>query len=130
MHYTLLLHYPERSSGDISDEEVRQGMNSFDKWAKEIEHAGHLVSAQMLQRTDETMTVQIIGETLEVSDGPAWVVDAPIGGIIMLDVPDDGEALAWARRAPSVAWGPVEVRGTMVRFTEGEWRPEEVAAAG
>ena len=122
MRYTLLLHYPERA-GDISDEEVRQGMNSFDKWAKDLNGAGALVSAEMFQHTPETTTVQLVNETIQVNEGPADDVPDPIGGVVVIDVADHGDAVYWAKHAPSLAWGPVEIRGGMVRFTEGEWHP-------
>ena len=40
----------------------------------------------------------------------------------MIDVADLDEALDWAKRAPSVAWGHVEVRPTATRFVDGAWQ--------
>ena len=51
----------------------------------------------------------------------AGVEDAPIGGIFVIDVESEGDAFSWAHRAPSIAWGPVEVREVQTVFRDGEW---------
>jgi hypothetical protein len=125
MHYTMLLRYPERPADELSEDEVQVSLGTFDRWAKEMAHAGVLVSAEILQRSPDTVTLRIEGESLLELEGPAESSADSIGGIVVIDVAEHGDALAWARRAPSIAWGPVELRGAMVRFTDGEWRPEE-----
>jgi len=47
----------------------------------------------------------------------------PLGGAIMIDVPDEATAIDWAMRAPSLDWGPVEVRSTMASYADGAWGP-------
>ena len=125
MHYTLLLHYPERPREDLTDEEMLNGMNMFNKFAQELDHDNILVSAEMLQRSPETVTVRLVGETLESIDGPAEELHAPLGGIIVIDVDNQEQAIRYAHRAPSMAWGPVEVRGAMARFVDGAWQSIE-----
>jgi hypothetical protein len=41
----------------------------------------------------------------------------------VIDVPDLDAALGWAAKAPSVAWGAVEVRPGSVFYGDGAWRP-------
>ena len=125
MHYSLLLHYPERPRDDLTPEEMRNGMNYFDRFAKELETAGVLVSAEMFERSPQTVTVRLVDETIEEIDGPEEEVHAPLGGIIVIDVDNQAQAIRYAHRAPSMAWGPVEVRGAMARYVDGEWRSEE-----
>ncbi len=86
MHYSLLLHYPERPREDLTEEEMRNGMNYFDRFAKELATAGVLVSAEMFERSPETVTVRLVGETIEELDGPEEDEHAPPGGIFVIDV--------------------------------------------
>ena len=125
MHYTLLLHYPERPREDLTPEEMRNGMNYFDRFAKELDNAGVLVSAEMLERSPETVTVRLVNETIEEIDGPSEDPEAPLGGIIVIDVDNQEQAIRYAHRVPSMAWGPIEVRGSLARFVDGEWQSIE-----
>src|SRR4029450_10590854 len=125
MHYSLLLHFPERPREDLTPEEMRNGMNYFDRFVKELEAAGVLVSAELFESSSETVTVRLVNETIEELDGPEEEVHAPLGGIIVIDVDNHQQAVRYAHRAPSMVWGPTEIRGTMPRFVDGEWRAEQ-----
>ena len=125
MHYSLLLHFPERPREDLTPEEMRNGMNYFNRFALELDTAGVLVSAELLERSPETVTVRLVDETIEEVDGPEEEFHAPLGGIIVIDVDNQEQAIRYAHRAPSMVWGPIEVRGTMARWVDGEWREEQ-----
>ena len=125
MHYTLLLHYPERPREDLTPEEMRNGMNYFDRFAKELDNAGVLVSAEMLERSPETVTVRLVEETIEEIDGPSEDPEAPLGGIIVIEVDNQEQAIRYAHRVPSMAWGPIEVRGALARYVDGAWQSIE-----
>jgi hypothetical protein len=71
------------------------------------------------------VTVRLVDETIEELDGPEEEEHAPLGGIIVIDVDNRAQAIRYAHRAPSMAWGPVEVRGAMARYVDGEWRSEQ-----
>src|SRR4051794_12045559 len=119
MHYSLLLHFPERPRDDLSPEEMRNGMNAFNRFALELDTAGVLVSAELFDRSPETVTVRLVDETIEELDGPEEESHAPLGGIIVIDVDNQQQAIRYAHRAPSMVWGPIEVRGSMARWVEG-----------
>jgi hypothetical protein len=113
MRYTLLLHYPEP---------LEAGMRAFQAYAKALDEAGLLISAEVLQHSDASTTVTQRGGEFIVQDGPFADSKEQLGGSFVIDVPDLDQALDWARRAPSVAWGHVEVRPTATRYVDGAWQ--------
>ena len=57
MRYTLLLHYPEPTAEELGPEALEAGMRAFQAYAKALDEAGVLISAEVLQRSDATTTV-------------------------------------------------------------------------
>ena len=123
MRYTLLLHYPELTPEDLGPDALAEGMREFDVYAKALEAAGVLVSAEVLQPSAVTTTVTAADGTLRVQDGPFADTKEQLGGTFVIDMPDLDAALEWAKRAPSAEWGPIEIRPTATRFVDGEWTP-------
>ena len=122
MRYTLLLHYPEPTAADLGAEALEAGMRAFQAYAAALDEAGLLVSAEVLQRSDATTIVSQRGGEFIVQDGPFADSKEQLGGTFVIDVSDLDEALDWAKRAPSVAWGHVEVRPTATRYVDGAWQ--------
>lgn len=122
MRYALLLHYPEPTAEQLGAEALEAGMRAFQVYAEALDEAGLLVSAEVLQQSDATTTVsQRAGEFI-VQDGPFADSKEQLGGTFVIEVPDLDQALDWAKRAPSVAWGHVEVRPTATRYVDGSWQ--------
>ena len=122
MRYTLLLNYPEPTAAELGAEALAEGMRAFQAYASALDEAGLLISAEVLQRSGATTTVsQRAGEYI-IQDGPFADSKEQLGGSFVIDVADLDEALDWAKRAPSVAWGHVEVRPTATRFVDGAWQ--------
>ena len=121
MRYTLLLHYPEMSAAELGPEALAEGMRSFDEYAKALDAAGVLASAEVLQPVTATTTVTLASGELVVQDGPFADTAEKLGGVIVIDVDDLDAALEWAQRAPSAQYGHVEIRPTATRFVDGEW---------
>jgi hypothetical protein len=122
MRYTLLLHYPEPTAAELGAEALEAGMRAFQAYATALDDAGVLISAEVLQRSDATTTVSRQAGEFMIQDGPFADSKEQLGGTFVIDVPDLDEALEWAKRAPSVAWGHVEVRPTATRFVDGAWQ--------
>ena len=122
MRYTLLLHYPEPGAEELGPEALAQGMRAFEDYAKALDDAGVLASAEVLQRSDATTTVTLVGGELIVQDGPFADTKEQLGGTFVIDVPDLDAALEWARQAPSVSWGHVEIRPVAIRYVDGAWQ--------
>jgi len=121
MRYSLLLNYPEMSADDLGPEALAEGMRAFDDYAKALDAAGVLVSAEVLQPVAATTTVSLASGELVVQDGPYADTAEKLGGVVVIDVADLDAALDWAERAPSAQYGHVEIRPTATRFVDGEW---------
>jgi hypothetical protein len=123
MRYTLLLHYPEITAETLGAEAMQEGQRAFASYAAALDAAGVLLSAEVLQHSVSTTTVRLVDGSLQVQDGPFADTKEQLGGTFVVDVPDLDAALAWAGKAPSVAWGAVEVRPGAVYYADGSWRP-------
>ncbi len=123
MRYSLLLHYPEMSADELGPEAIAEAMREFDAYAKAIDEAGVLISAEVLQPSAVTTTVRAVDGTLLVQDGPFADTKEQLGGTFVVDVDDLDAAIAWAGKAPSVNWGAIEIRPTATWFDNGSWTP-------
>ena len=122
MRYTLLLHYQERTAEDLGPDALAEGMAAFQAYAKALDDAGVLASAEVLQQAHATTTVTLAGGELVVQDGPFADTKEQLGGTFVIEVPDLDAAIEWAARAPSAAWGTVEIRPTATRYVDGAWQ--------
>jgi hypothetical protein len=125
MRYTLLLHYPEPSADELGPEALAEGMRAFQAYAKALDDAGVLPSAEILQQSNATTTVTLAGGELVVQDGPFADTKEQLGGTFVIDVDDLDAAIDWAGWAPSVSWGHVEIRPTATRYVDGSWQGEQ-----
>lgn len=121
MRYSLLLHYPEPAPGELDEAALAEGMRAFQEYAKALEDAGVLESAEVLQQSTASTTVSHLTGELIVQDGPFADSKEQLGGIFVIDVSDLDAALDWAGKAPAVAWGHVEIRPNATRFVDGAW---------
>jgi hypothetical protein len=121
MRYTLLLHYPEPTAEELGPEALAEGMRAFQAYADALDKAGVLSSAEVLQQSSATTTVTLVGGELVIQDGPFADTKEQLGGTFVIEVPDLDEAIDWARQAPSVSWGHVEIRPTATRYLDGAW---------
>jgi hypothetical protein len=122
MRYTLLLQYPEMSAEDLGAEALAEGMRAFDLYAKALDDAGALRSADVLHPSTATTTVRVREGQPVVQDGPFADTKEQLGGSFVIEVDDLDAAIAWAAQAPSVAWGAVEVRPVATHFADGAWQ--------
>jgi len=121
MRYSLLMNYSEAAGAALTHEELQEGMAAFDAYAKALDGAGAMVSAEVLQPTAASTTVSLRGGALQVQDGPFADTREQLGGVFVIDVPDLDAALAWAEKCPAAQYGVVEVRPTGVYFANGSW---------
>ncbi len=121
MRYALLIHYPQPAVSTLTPEQIREGMAAFHAYAKALDDAGVLRSAEVLQTIASATSVSLKQGKLQVQDGPFADTKEAFAGIFMLEVPDLDAALAWAEKCPAAHWGTVEIRPSAVRFVEGAW---------
>ena len=121
MRYSLLMIQPEAGEADVSPEAMADAMKAFDVYAKALNKAGVLVSAEVPQPTAASTTVSLRNGALQVQDGPFADTKEQLGGVFVIDVPDLDAALAWAEKNPAAQWGTIEIRPTAVYFADGGW---------
>lgn len=121
MRYMLLFHYSEASEESIGAEAIAAGMRAMAGYAATLEQAGILVSGQVLQPSTSSTTLTLVDGEPRIQDGPFADTKEQLGGVIVIDVPDLDAALEWARQAPPLSWGTVEVRPGAVHIEAGTW---------
>ncbi len=62
-------------------------MRAFQAYAKALDDAGVLASAEVLQQSDATTTITLAGGELIVQDGPFADTKEQLGGTFVIDVP-------------------------------------------
>lgn len=124
MRYTILLHYPElMAEGELDQAAIEQGQAAFNKYAADLNDAGILISAEVLQPSSATTTLSGVTGELRIQDGPFADTKEQLGGTFVIDVADLDRALEWAKQAPSIQWGHVEVRPSGTHWENGSWTP-------
>ncbi|NQX28163.1 YciI family protein [Microbacteriaceae bacterium VKM Ac-2854] len=122
MRYTLLMHYPEmQASGELDEAALAEGQAAFQAYARAAHDAGVLVSGEVLQPSSATSTLRLVNGALTVQDGPYADTKEQLGGTFVIDVPDLDAAIAWAEKAPSAYWGPIEIRPGATHVEDGSW---------
>ena len=121
MRYALLIHYPQPAVSTLTERELKAGMAAFHAYAKALDDAGVLRSAEVLQTIAGATSVAVKQGKLQVQDGPFADTKEAFAGIFMVDVADLDAAIAWAEKCPAAQWGTVEIRPSAVRFVEGSW---------
>jgi hypothetical protein len=122
MRYTLFLHYVEMTPDELGEEAWKDGENAMHDYAKALDEARVLVSAEVLQPSSSSTTLALRDGRLRVQDGPYADTKEQIGGTFVIDVPDLDAALAWAEKHPAAQWGTIEIRPSAVRYADGSWR--------
>jgi len=121
MRYALLIHYPQPAVSTLTEHEIEEGKAAFHAYARALDDAGVLRSAEVLQTIASATSVSVKQGKLQVQDGPFADTREAFAGIFMLDVADLDAALAWAEKCPAAQWGTVEIRPSAVRFVDGAW---------
>ena len=121
MRYTLLLHFPEVDEESLGEEMMAEGQRAFASYAATLHQAGVLVAAEVLQPSSRTTTLRMVDGEVQVQDGPFADTKEQLAGTFVLDLPDLDAALDWARQAPSIEWGAVEIRPGATYTVDGAW---------
>jgi hypothetical protein len=121
MRYALLMHHHEPAEGELDAAVIAEAQRAFDVYAKALEQAGVLLSADVLQPTASTTTVTRRDGTPRVQDGPFAETKEALAGIFLIDVPDLDAAINWAEKNPATQWGAVEIRPVSTAFLNGGW---------
>lgn len=122
MQYALFMLYPEAQDAGLTEEDMKPAMHAFDLYAKALDEAGVLLSADVFQPVATSTTVTQKDGALSIQDGPFADTKEKIGGIFTISVPDLDAALAWAEKNPAAQWGTIEVRPSAIVYRDGAWQ--------
>ncbi|MEU9046717.1 MULTISPECIES: YciI family protein [unclassified Kitasatospora] len=112
MEYTLLIHGDERVWNGLTEAEEAELDAAHARFGRDMHEAGVAVRyGGGLHRSCSARLVVPGGASgAPVSDGPYREGHEHLGGIWVIDVADEAEAITWARRMPSAPGDLVEVR--------------------
>jgi hypothetical protein len=114
MRYLLLLYGDESGWEGPPTEEAMAEMEAWEAYSAALREAGAFVSGEGLEVSSAATTVRAAGDDFVLSDGPFAETREQLGGFYLLECRDLDEALAWAKRIPSLpGGGAVEVRPVM-----------------
>ena len=115
MHYSLLIYQTASQFADRTDPARRDAANgAFGRYVGTLQGAGILLTTLGIEPPDTTTTVRSGAGAPRVEPGPHAHTTAQLGGVCIIDVPDQDAAVAWAKRAPFDHCDVVEVRPTRV----------------
>ncbi len=124
MRYSLLVISQEPGDAEVSEEAMNWGRAAFDAYAKSLDAAGVLVSADILQPVAASTTISVRDGALRVQDGPFADTRERLNGTFVIEVADLDAAIDWARQCPGALYGAVEIRPSAIIFRDGEWHSQ------
>ena len=112
MQYALLFYNPPHTEIPEREREATLGnrLQQMAAWREELLRAGVFRTGLRLAPVTSASSLRAKGDDVLVTDGPFAETKEILGGLVVLECADAGEALAWARRCPLVRAGTVEVR--------------------
>jgi hypothetical protein len=114
MKYVLALFSEESGWENVTPEDMRAGMEPWNKFERDLFDSGALVASEGLQPSSTATTVKLVedGESL-VTDGPFATTKEQFGGVYIIDVDSQEKALEWAKKVPMRPGSSIEVRPVM-----------------
>src|SRR5919201_2341351 len=105
MQVLLLMYHDEKAMQKLPREEFGRLHGAFMAYVDALKKAGVLIGHNGLRPTGEAKTVR--RDT--VLDGPFAETKEQLAGYFLLEVPNVQAAQDWAKRHPTVGYGPIEV---------------------
>jgi hypothetical protein len=113
MQYLVLIYDNEQVWNDMPPEQSQKLFGDYMAYTQEMSKAGVLRGGDALKPVSTATTLRIRdGKTL-TTDGPFAETKEQLGGYYLIDVANLEEALKWAAKCPSAAFGSIEVRPVM-----------------
>jgi hypothetical protein len=130
MKYLLALFGDESGWEDVSPEEMKAGMEPWNRFERELADTGNNLAGEGLQPSSTATTVKVgEGDERIVTDGPFAETKEQLGGFYLLECENLDEALEWAKKVPLQPGGSIEVRPVMDYTQFGFEQPERKVEA-
>jgi hypothetical protein len=117
MQYMCLIYADENRADaypELSSPEQEKMMAAYMAFGQEAAEAGVMITGDALMGTATATTVRVRGEDALQTDGPFAETKEQLGGYYLLECENLDEALKWAAKIPTAAFGSIEVRPVMV----------------
>src|SRR5215218_2818765 len=111
MKVLLTVYGDEAEFEAFTPEQMRQAMVDWDEYDKAAREAGVLIVCDGLEGSHTATTLRTRDGRRQVTDGPFIETKEQLGGVVMLEVRDLDEAMAWAERCPGSY--AIEIRPVM-----------------
>jgi hypothetical protein len=114
MHYMLMCCFDEELWAKMPEAQKGQIMQEYNEFIQGIVKSGHFRAGAKLQPTSTSTTVREKNGKLITIDGPFAETKEQLGGYHLVECQDLDEAIAIARRIPTLrVGGAIEVRPVM-----------------
>ena len=128
MNYTVLIYESDTGFALRADPDTKKREAYWSAWPRYIQalqEAGVFVSGAGLEPVHTATTLKLKSGKQQVQDGPFADTKEQLGGTFVIDVPDLDAAIEWARQAPAIGWGAVEIRPGASYTIDGNWAPNQ-----
>lgn len=109
MKYVMLM-YANASAGPQTEEEGQAAAPAWYALLGEAKKAGVLVDSQGVAPNSDPTTLRVRDGKSVVTDGPFAETHEQFGGYFVFDCENLDEAIAWAAKIPTAAYGSIEIR--------------------
>lgn len=110
----MLLIYAAEDAGPAGDTpDFQEMMNGYFRFNEELHASGGFISGEPLEAISTATTVRLRDGERIVTDGPFAETKEQLGGYYLVEADDLDQALAWAAKIPTAAYGSIEVRPLM-----------------
>lgn len=113
-----IIFFNQQWVGDHTEEWFRSRGPLAEAVCEEIKAAGQMVFAGGLEEGAEAFSADATSGALMITDGPYVETKEFLGGLTIVDVPDEATARMWAGKIAEACGWPQEVR----RFGSGSMR--------
>jgi hypothetical protein len=108
--FTLLVYESKSDLATRTDPEKSSAYwAAYSDYAKKMTDAGILRGGSALSGDADTKTVTVVEGKSRTAERPLVSTSLVLGGYFVIEVPDQNAALEWAKKAPFLASGAVEV---------------------
>lgn len=113
MQYLLMIYAAEDAGPQPGTDEFMQMIGEYQKFTEEVEAKGVMVGGEPLESTTTATTVRVRSGQSQITDGPFAETKEALGGYYLLNCKDLDEAIHYAAKIPSAAFGSIEIRPIM-----------------
>lgn len=110
MQYMALIYEADGAGPEAGTAEHEAMMAGYWEFTEKGRADGVVLAGEALHGPEAATTVRVRGGDVLTTDGPFTETKEVLGGFYLLECPDLDQAIAYAARIPSAAWGSIEVR--------------------